>query len=92
MKKILSQPRPPKTIRRCTKCLLPESFPGIEFDHKGVCNFCNNYKNITVKGPDALEKLWLHTEVYPGRQIVSFRSAGEETVHICSIILKKSFT
>lgn len=27
----------------CNKCLLPETFPGISFDEKGVCNFCNNY-------------------------------------------------
>ncbi|NMC75899.1 MAG: hypothetical protein GYA60_01170, partial [Candidatus Methanofastidiosa archaeon] len=31
-------------LRRCTKCVLPETFPFIEFDSKGVCNYCNNYK------------------------------------------------
>ncbi len=30
-------------LKRCTKCLLPETFPFIEFDEKGVCNVCNNY-------------------------------------------------
>lgn len=30
-------------LRRCTKCLLPETFPFIRYDHNGVCNYCNNY-------------------------------------------------
>ncbi|MFX0134436.1 MAG: glucosamine 6-phosphate synthetase, partial [Candidatus Hodarchaeota archaeon] len=31
-------------LRRCNKCLLPETFPFIQFDNDGVCNICNNYK------------------------------------------------
>jgi len=30
-------------LRRCTKCVLPETFPFIEYDDQGVCNYCNNY-------------------------------------------------
>ena len=41
-------------LRRCTKCLLPETFPFIEFDHNGVCNVCRNYQRITVKGKEQL--------------------------------------
>ncbi len=29
----------------CQKCVLPENFPGITFDNKGICNFCNEAKN-----------------------------------------------
>ncbi len=28
----------------CTKCVLPETFPGINFDDQGVCNFCRDFK------------------------------------------------
>jgi len=31
-------------LKRCTKCVLPETMPYINFDNKGVCNYCNNYK------------------------------------------------
>ncbi len=31
-------------IRRCTKCILPETMPYIRFDEQGVCNYCRNYK------------------------------------------------
>ena len=36
-------------IKRCKKCILPESFPHIEFDKRGVCNYCNNHKKKPVK-------------------------------------------
>ena len=30
--------------KRCSKCILPDNFPFIEFDEFGVCNYCKNYK------------------------------------------------
>lgn len=40
-------------LRRCTKCLLPETFPGISFDEEGVCSICKDYKKIIPKGRNA---------------------------------------
>ncbi len=48
---------PERGLRRCTKCILPETMPFIEFDDAGVCNFCRSHRPVTVKGPDALEAL-----------------------------------
>src|SRR4030042_751905 len=28
----------------CSKCVLPEAFPTIDFDHEGICNYCRSYK------------------------------------------------
>ena len=33
-----------KKIKRCSKCVLPETFPFISFNDFGVCNYCENYK------------------------------------------------
>lgn len=44
-------------LKRCSKCLLPETFPYIEFDENGVCNFCNNHKPKTFFGEKALNEL-----------------------------------
>jgi len=38
-------------MKICTNCVLPETFPGISFDSKGVCNFCQEFK-----GKEHLEK------------------------------------
>jgi N-acetyl sugar amidotransferase len=29
-------------MKRCTKCVLPETWAGINFDKEGVCNFCRD--------------------------------------------------
>ena len=31
-------------MRRCTKCVLPSTFPGISYDDEGVCNFCRSFR------------------------------------------------
>jgi len=28
-------------LKLCTRCVLPETFPGIKFDDEGVCNYCH---------------------------------------------------
>jgi len=55
--KIEVQPEVPETIRRCSKCLLPETFPHIHFDENGVCNYCNSYNKTELKGEEALQQL-----------------------------------
>jgi len=44
-------------MRRCTRCILPETFPGIRFDEDGVCNYCLEYKPVNVLGEEALVKV-----------------------------------
>jgi asparagine synthetase B (glutamine-hydrolysing) len=46
-------------LRRCTKCLLPETFPFIQYDHQGVCNYCNSYvvKDRTKNQKEFLQKI-----------------------------------
>ena len=29
-------------MKFCSSCVLPDTFPGIEFDDRGVCNYCKN--------------------------------------------------
>jgi hypothetical protein len=57
--KIDEQPNPGKFIKRCTKCVLPETMPFIEFDENGVCNYCRNYSSasVKIKGQDPLEEI-----------------------------------
>lgn len=45
-------------LRRCSKCLLPETMPFISFDEEGVCNYCRAYEHrgSFLKGEEALEE------------------------------------
>ena len=43
-------------MKRCTRCILPENYPGIGFDSKGVCDFCNNYRPQNYLGDQKLKE------------------------------------
>lgn len=45
------------SLRRCARCILPETMPFIQFDEDGVCNYCRSYQPITVLGMDALRAI-----------------------------------
>ena len=50
------RPRWQDVLRRCTKCILPESVPFIEFETDGVCSVCREYIPVSVTGDEALER------------------------------------
>ena len=43
-------------LKRCSKCILPETFPFIQFDQDGICNYCHDHENWKPKGVEALKK------------------------------------
>jgi hypothetical protein len=45
-------------LKRCSRCLLPETMPFISFDEEGVCNYCRAYEHrgSFLKGEKALEE------------------------------------
>tara|TARA_B100000767_G_scaffold187475_1_gene174849 strand:+ start:2108 stop:3937 length:1830 start_codon:yes stop_codon:yes gene_type:complete len=49
-------------LKRCTKCILPETMPYIKFDKYGVCNYCKNYKKRNK--PKPIEELFKLVEPY----------------------------
>ena len=49
-------------LKRCTKCILPETMPYIKFDDYGVCNYCKNYKKRN--NPKPIEELFKLVEPY----------------------------
>ena len=44
-------------MKRCSKCVLPETTPNISFDEDGVCNYCHSYKNFKYEGEEKLLEL-----------------------------------
>lgn len=45
-----------KQLTRCSRCILPSTMPYIEFNHEGVCNYCQRYQDKQYQGLEALEK------------------------------------
>lgn len=55
--KIIDHSLPKKELRRCVRCVLPESYPFITFDESGVCNYCRKYEKQKFKGREVLEAI-----------------------------------
>jgi glutamine---fructose-6-phosphate transaminase (isomerizing) len=45
-----------REVRRCTRCILPATYPFVDFDKDGACRYCRGWKQIKPKGPEALAK------------------------------------
>ena len=43
-------------MKRCTKCILPENYPGITFNEEGICNHCITYKERKYHGSEILKE------------------------------------
>jgi len=41
-------------LKRCTRCILPETYPFVEYDAQGVCRYCRTWQTIRPKGAQAL--------------------------------------
>jgi glucosamine--fructose-6-phosphate aminotransferase (isomerizing) len=46
-----------RSLRRCTRCVLPSTFPFITFDHAGVCSVCRDHEKKSLHGVNALEAI-----------------------------------
>ena len=53
---ILERSRRQRTLRRCSRCILPHTFPFITFDQDGVCNFCRDYRPLVLPSREDLER------------------------------------
>ena len=43
-----------KKLKRCSRCILPETYPLIKFDEYGLCNYCKTYTKQKFLGDDQL--------------------------------------
>lgn len=50
------EPPPDPGLRRCARCILPETMPFVDFDERGVCRYCRTYVRRIPEGPQALEQ------------------------------------
>jgi glucosamine--fructose-6-phosphate aminotransferase (isomerizing) len=80
----------PYTLRRCTRCILPETMPYISFDAQGVCNYCKHYKPRNKPRP--IEDLLALVEPYRRNEgdecIVPF-SGGRDSCYGLHLIVKE---
>ena len=82
-----------QALVRCSKCLLPETFPFIEYDAQGVCNYCRNYRiRNQVKPIEELQELVRPYRRSDGRPdcLIPYSGGRDSTyaLHIAKTVLK----
>jgi glucosamine--fructose-6-phosphate aminotransferase (isomerizing) len=77
-------------MRRCSRCLLPETMPFIAYDDSGICNYCRGYRRIELKGRDALERHLTKLRLHPGEPdcILSF-SGGRDSSYGLHLLVRE---
>lgn len=77
-------------VRRCTRCILPETMPFISFDAQGVCNYCRNYKARNAPRPK--EELFKLAEPYrraTGNDCIVPFSGGRDSCYALHLVVKE---
>jgi hypothetical protein len=54
-------------MKRCSRCVLPETYPGITFNEEGVCNRCHTHGEVVSVMRLGEEKLRSVIDQYKGR-------------------------
>jgi len=76
-------------LRRCTKCVLPETFPFIRFDDSGVCNFCNNHRPHALKGETKLRQELESVRRGDGKPEILFPiSGGRDSCYALHVVVR----
>ncbi len=79
----------------CTRCVLPDTYPGIQFDGEGVCNFCRmskdreRLKKSMEKYRAKFEKLLKEKRKKGGYDAIMAYSGGKDSTHTMAVLKKE---
>ena len=77
-------------LKRCSKCILPETMPFINFNSDGICNYCLNYKIRNKPKPFSdLEKLVEPYRRAKGDDCIIPFSGGRDSFYGLHLAVKK---
>jgi glucosamine--fructose-6-phosphate aminotransferase (isomerizing) len=75
------------TLKRCNKCILPETMPFIMFDENGICNYCHSYKKRKFLGTDAfVEKISTLNSLQKNKKCIVPFSGGRDSSYALYIL------
>lgn len=74
-------------IRRCSKCILPETVPYIRFDEEGVCSYCQNHKPIPkLSYAEGVQRIGAALE---GKKVLIPLSGGRDSCFAMHVVCKE---
>lgn len=78
-------------LRRCTRCILPETYPEIDFDDNGVCNYCRAHTKIANKrgNEEDLDRLFKSMKLDGEFDCVVPLSGGRDSTYVLHQIVRR---
>lgn len=82
-------------MKRCTKCILPETFPGIRYNEDGICNFCIEFKGVEhleKKKTEYCQRFEKLVEDYKGKSsydALMCYSGGKDSTYTLTVLKEK---
>lgn len=84
---------PKKEKRRCTRCVLPDTFPQITFNEEGVCNFCLDAETHPLRRPSQEKELTAIFENLKKKKktydVIVPLSGGKDSTYVLYLIRKR---
>ncbi|MFW5775610.1 MAG: hypothetical protein ACOCW2_04895 [Chitinivibrionales bacterium] len=81
--------------KRCTRCIMSETFPRIDFDEQGVCSFCRDKMFFTIedtavaKARGEMEKISKDHRDSAGYHGIVCYSGGKDSTYTLMLAVKK---
>ena len=78
-------------MRICSVCVLPETFPTIDFDPNGVCNYCRSFKGgehqeeLKKEYREKFERLLLDHKGYGDYDVLMAYSGGKDSTYTSDV-------
>ena len=70
-------------LRRCVRCVQPETVPFVGLDDAGVCVDCRHHQPIVAKGREALERVLAPHRTHDGRpEVLVPLSGGRDSCYL----------
>lgn len=82
-------------MKRCTRCILPETFPGIQFDEEGVCQYCRRMPDAERRAAQKtrlrtrFEELVAQVRTRPGYHCLMSWSGGKDSTYTLWLLRKQ---
>lgn len=74
--------------KRCLRCLMVTTFPGITLNGQGLCNLCLNFKKVQPIGEDKLKEIIKSTKGDKYDCVVGI-SGGKDSCYVAYLAAKK---
>jgi len=78
------------SLRRCVHCVLPETFPGLEFGTDGVCSICREFTLPEYSGINSLEAE-LRDKSPDNRTVLACLSGGRDSCYVLHLLCELGF-